>query len=184
MDREEAGGIPRLLKIGGIMEKNKRVFEISVSGFLFVVTLYLFYISVTTVNKFPNQGMSSMDFPKTFFAIQMVFCLIIFFNAVRAWLKTDKADSQASAERPRAIINTKVLVTIVLIVAYAICWNLIGYILSTFLFVVAESRMLDDSKDFWRSLLFALFVAIFTFIVFGILFQVSFPEPLRELLFG
>ncbi len=166
------------------MEKSKRIFEISVSGFLFLLTLYLFYISVTTVNKFPNQGMGSMDFPKTFFAIQMLLCLIIFVNAVRARPKSDKADSQADAARPEGIIKTKVLATIVLIIAYAICWNLIGYILSTFLFVIAESRVLDDSKAFWRSLLFALFVAIFTFIVFGILFQVSFPEPLRELLFG
>ncbi len=166
------------------MEKDKSFFEISVSGFLFLVTLYLFNISVTTVNKFPNQGMSSMDFPKTFFAIQMLFCMIIFFNAVRARLKAEKPDSQSGAQRLGGIINTKVLITIVLIVAYAICWNLIGYILSTFLFVTAESRVLDDSKAFWRSILFALFVAIFTFIVFGILFQVSFPEPLRELLFG
>ena len=75
----------------------------------------------------------------------MLFCLIIFFNAVRARLKAEKPDSQSSALRLGGIINTKVLITIVLIVAYALCWNLIGYILSTFLFVTAESRVLDDS---------------------------------------
>ena len=166
------------------MGRNNRIFEIGVSGFLFIATLYLFYIAITTVNKFPNQGMGSMDFPKIFFAIQMVLCLFIFAKSVRGYLNSNEVAPKTKMEEEESLIKTQVLISIVLTIAYAICWNLIGYLLSTFLFVVAESRVLDNSKSFWRSLVFASFVAVFTYIVFGLLFQVSFPEPLLDLLFG
>jgi len=169
------------------MEKDKKIFEMFVSGFLLLATLYLLYISLTTTNKFVNQGMASMDFPKGIFYIQALFCLIVFVKAFKAYREICKKNGHSPAEgtaKNKPTIDKKVIVSIGLIIIYAACWNILGYLLSTFLFVVAESRVLDSSKALWRSLVFALLTAAFTYIVFGILFQVSLPEPLLELVLG
>lgn len=170
------------------MDKDKRIFEIFVSGFLLAFTLFLLYTSFTTSSKITVvEGLTSMAFPRAILYVQAVFCLFVLGNSTKAYLQ-EKKDREPVTENKkqdkRPLINNKVLFSLVLMIIYVLLWDYLGFILSTILFFTVEAKMLDIEKPLWKCILFGLLVAGFSYIVFGVIFQVSFPEPLFELLLG
>lgn len=167
------------------MDQSKKIFGIFVSAFLLGFTLFLLYTSFTTASLIAVEGLTSMDFPRAIFYFQIVLCVFVLVNSIRTFVqaKRDKAVPEEE-QTPKTLIDRKVLISLILVIAYVILWDIIGYLLSTFLFFTVESRMLDNEKALWKCALIGLIVAGFSYTVFGILFQVSFPEPLLQLIFG
>lgn len=77
---------------------------------------------------------------------------------------------------------TKIIVTILLIVVYAAMWNVIGFFVSTLIFFFVESMLLDTSFSWKKAALLSILYATVVYVVFGLCFNVSFPEPILDMI--
>ena len=71
-----------------------------------------------------------------------------------------------------------------LIILYTICWEIIGFTLSSMIFVFVESRLLDNEKPWKQAVLIALVYTVLLYSVFHFGFGVQFPEPIFEAILG
>lgn len=93
-------------------------------------------------------------------------------------LKKEMTSAPSAFQKGQA---AKIIVTILLIVAYAAMWNVIGFFVSTLIFFFVESMLLDTSS--WKkAALLSILYAIVVYAVFGLCFNVSFPEPILDMI--
>ncbi len=168
------------------MDIRKLKCEIGVTSFILAATIYLQYVAYTTKVRTNVQGMQSMDFPKIILYLLIILCLFILITGIRKLVKfrrLEKAQNQGqeTVDKP-PMIHKKIILSTGLIIAYAIAWNIIGFILSSIAFFYVESRVLDNEKPWWQVLLLSLGYTAIVYVVFGLAFRVSFPEPIFELM--
>ena len=161
------------------MKKNDRIMEAVAVGIIFVLTLLFFYIACTTKVKIAAGGIGPMDFPKIILGIQLLLLLITTFQMIARFRK---GEAEPSGEEPEPLVDRRVILSIVAILVYIICWNVLGFCLSSFLFFSYEAHLLDKEDKLWRILTLGLVATILIYLIFGIGFKVSFPEPLAEIL--
>ena len=183
------------------MDLTKQKMEIAVTACLLALTGFLLMVAYQTPANFKVEGMASMDFPKAIFWIQMILCAYILAKGILNYRKmkaelaalapvvpsADKAvaagevpGEEAALKQP--FMQREVAITLALIIAYAVCWNIIGFGLSSFLFFVAESIVLDRERPIWQALLLGVIMTAVIYFAFGFVFRVSFPEPLLDLI--
>jgi len=163
-----------------IMQRNARVFELSVSIFLFALSGYLFYVALTT-GRPASGGMSSMDFPKAILAVMMLASAVLIGRAVLWFIKNPKGSSKEAAA---PLLPKKAVLTFALICVYAMLWKVLGFFLSSFFFFTVEAKMLDNERPLPMVTLIGFSAAVLMVLVFGVMFKVQFPEPLLELIRG
>lgn len=160
------------------MERNKKKFELGVSVFLLGMVTYLYYVATVT-GKARSTDIASMDFPKAIFVVMMLFCAFLIVQGIIWFIKHPK---DASTAEP--LMHKKALLTFIFICVYAAFWQIIGFSLSTFIFVSVESYMLDTKKPLKRAIIIGFCVMVFMYLVFGMLFNVNFPEPIIKMIRG
>lgn len=161
------------------MKKSIYLYENAVLGTIAAVFAYLLYVARTSPSYSSGGDTASMTFPSWIFLITFLISVIkIFSNAYVA--RNTKSDTSTKCLKKTDI---KVYITLAAIIAYAICWEIIGFSVSTVVFVAGVSHLLRPSCSWLKCLAVAFAVAIFMNIVFGVLFKVDFPEPLLEYLF-
>lgn len=166
-------------------EIRKQKIEIAVTSFLLAATGYLQSVAYTTKVRTNVQGMQSMTFPKILFYIQMALCAFVLISGLLKLQKLKKQQQEKSGETVQAktpLIHQKILISVGLIVLYAIAWEFIGFCLSTVIFFFTESIVLDREKPWWHILLLALGYTALIYSVFHLGFGVAFPEPLFEIM--
>lgn len=161
------------------MKKNDRIMEAVAVGIIFVLTLLFFYIACTTKTKAVAGGIGPMDFPKIILGIQLLLLLITVFQMVG---RIRKSEDRPLKEEKEPLIDKRVVLSIAAILIYIICWNILGFCLSSFLFFSYEAHLLDKEDKLWKILVLGLVATTLIYLVFGIGFKVSFPEPLAEIL--
>lgn len=165
------------------MDLRKQRIEIAVTSAILALTGYLQYVAYTTKVRTNVQGMQSMAFPKIILYVMMALCLVTLAGGIRKYrrLKKELEDLPEKQEKVKEpLIPAKVLISTGLIIVYALCWNWIGFLLSSVLFVFAESRLLDSSKPIWQSVAVAAGYTIIIYLIFSVGFGVRFPEPIFE----
>ncbi|MGI6028675.1 MAG: tripartite tricarboxylate transporter TctB family protein [Candidatus Heteroscillospira sp.] len=161
-------------------ERNKKYFELVFILTLMAVSVFMLYIAQTTGMPTSDGSMSSMAFPKAvYIAILLLNAYLLAVNI--AWLKRHPVD-KSSEKVP--LVPRKAVLTFLFICAYAAMWNVIGFTLSTFIFVLAESLMLDRSRPMKLTVLIAVIACVVMYVVFGVFFKVSFPDPLMDMIRG
>lgn len=161
------------------MKKNDRIMEAIAVAITFLLTLVFFYIACTTKTKAVSGGIGPMDFPKIILGIQLVLLLVI---AVQAVNRFRKRAPEPSEEAKEPLMDKRVLLSIAAILIYIVCWNILGFCLSSFLFFSYEAHMLDKEDKLWKVMALGLVATVLIYLIFGVGFKVSFPEPLAELL--
>ena len=63
-------------------------------------------------------------------------------------------------------------------------WKVIGFSLSTLLFFIGEAIYLDRKRPLWLTILIGVIATVFMYVVFGVLFKVSLPDPLMDMVRG
>ena len=81
-------------------------------------------------------------------------------------------------------LDKRVLIMLAMIIVYAVLWEVIGFCLSSILFVTASSLLLRKNCGWVKALIVGIGSTVILYFVFGYLFKVDFPEPLLELIFG
>lgn len=161
------------------MKKNDRIMEAAAIVVIFLLTLLFFYIACTTKTKAVTGGIQPMDFPKVVLGIQLFLLVITAFQLIA---RGRKNTDEAVREKEEPLVDKRVVFSIAAILIYIICWNILGFCLSSFLFFSYEAHLLDKEDKLWKILILGLVVTILIYLIFGVGFKVSFPEPLMELL--
>ena len=161
-------------------ERNKKIFELGFILALIAVSVYMIYVAQSTGLPTTDGSMTSMAFPKAAY-IGIILLNLYLLAANITWLVRHPVDKN-SEKVP--MVPRKSVITFVLIVVYAAMWNVIGFTLSTFLFVLAESIILDRKRPIWLTLVIAVVACIVMYVVFGMFFKVAFPDPLMDMLRG
>lgn len=163
------------------MEKQKRLCEIFVATFVLAVSSYLLQVAYTARIRTNVTGLNAMAFPKAMLYILIVLCLYVVVNGLIKYgiekKKQQKEQGEGITQR-EAFFGKEVVLSVVLIALYAIGWPFIGFILSSFIFMFAESRLLDAEKPWWHALIVACGYTLLVYFTFNLGFGVSFPEPL------
>lgn len=67
---------------------------------------------------------------------------------------------------------------------YALLWNVLGFSVSTFIYIIAQSFVLKRDVKLLQTVLIALLISVVMYLFFAELFYVNFPEPILEYIFG
>ena len=158
------------------IRKNTFFYENVVLSLLFAVFAYLLYVARTSPSYSSGGDTASMTFPSWIFAITMFICVLKLFLNCFNMKRSGKESKTGEIQKT----HIKVYITLLTIIIYALCWNLVGFSISTVVFVAFVSQMLRPTCPIVKTVVIALGVAIFMNIVFGMFFKVDFPEPLLE----
>lgn len=120
-----------------------------------------------------------MDFPSWIFMLVITLSGLKLLGNIILFVK-----QRISLNGKLDYVDPRVYITLGLILLYAFAWNAIGFSLSTFIFVTIESKLLRRESPWKKSILVGLVTTVFMVLVFGNLFNVDFPEPLYELIWG
>lgn len=159
-----------------INKKTERTYENVVYVIFISFFSYLLNIAFNT-KSFKVNGMQSMTFPKGIISILIVLCATKFIMNIIEIIK-----DRDSKERFEKLHPIKTL-TLALIIIYASLWNIIGFGLSSFIFVSTESKLLKKECSWAMALLIGFSSTALLYISFGFFFNVDFPEPILNLLF-
>ena len=133
-------------------------------------------------------GMKSYTFPVFLYAIMLVCCVVLIIqNRIMAakqkkrWSEMseqEKASMDEETKQQFRFVRTdrRVWITIALLILYVALWNVIGFLLSTLLFVVAETKVLKKEVALWKCLVFAIAVDVVVYLIFCVIFSISLPE--------
>ncbi len=120
------------------------------------------------------NGMQSMTFPKVIFGIIIVMCAVkLLMNII--WMIR-------SGEYGFELLDRRILISLVMIIVYAALWQIIGFGLSSVIFVTIESKLLRNNAPWLHCALVGLGTTVVLYFVFGFLFNVDFPEPILEMI--
>lgn len=164
-----------------MQKRNSKYFELAVSIMIFCVSGYMIYVAQTTGLPTTDGSMTSMAFPRAIYIAIMVMCAYLIAKAI-IWFKNNPK-SEVTAEKG-SLIPKKTVLTFIAICIYAALWEVIGFTLSTLLFVFAESYMLDRKRPIWLTAAVAIGATVIMYVVFGMMFKVSFPDPFMDMIRG
>lgn len=160
------------------MSKSERFYERVVLVIILAVYSFLMYTAVITKSDYSVNGNGPMDFPKWMIGAMIVLCAGRLADNV-LWWSRNRATTQAAEK-----VDRRIYFMMVLIVIYAALWNVLGFCLSTFAFVMLSAQVLKPSNSWLKSALVGLLVTVVVYVVFGMLFRVNFPEPILDLIAG
>lgn len=163
---------------GSFMDKKQstqRWFENVVYMLCIAVFSYLLS-SAMSVKPRAYDGMQSMTFPKIIFSLVILLCVIKLIGNIISMIK----DKELSFERA----DTRVFISLLMIIIYAVMWKLIGFGASSVLFVSAEAKLLRSQVKWWKAAAVGAGSTAVLYFIFGFLFNVDFPEPIISLIFG
>ncbi|MEZ3436239.1 MAG: tripartite tricarboxylate transporter TctB family protein [Lachnospiraceae bacterium] len=149
--------------------KTTRIFELLAAILLGMYSGVMIFYGMTHSVEAANGGMKSYTFPLIMYGIMLVCCVILIIQNRAAAAKSDKG------EKPERL-DKRVWMTIAAILIYVALWKVIGFMLSTFLFVTGESKALKKDEPILRCAAVALGAVAVIYIVFVRVFSISLPE--------
>ncbi len=160
-----------------------RVKEI-VSGSAFVLIGILLLIKASSIKIIPRSGVSSAVFPRIIAWAILIIASIYVILAIVRQKKADVPVDEKPVEKKQTFsefINGKgvILITFVLITAYAFLLSRLGFILSTVLYLIGQIFLLATArqrKRWWFILLIAIVVAVGVYYAFYYGFHLMLPK--------
>jgi len=154
------------------MKKEESFYERIVLILLIIGTGIFYYVACQAKAISLDGGLASMDFPKALLLLLGILCILKLVSNIK----------NMSAENSSESINSdkRILLTIFAIIIYSALWNVLGYCLSTFLFLNAEAKIINKRVNKTQLVVIAFIGTLITFLVFGVAFKVYLPEPILE----
>lgn len=147
-------------------------------NFVYVLAIIVFSFLLNqafTSKQKVYDGMQSMTFPKVIFSIIIFLCVTKLILNIIQLLKHPAITFE--------MIHPKMLISLLMIIAYAALWEIIGFGISSLVYISLESKLLRQTSR-WRNCFFvSLGATAVLYFIFGYLFNVDFPEPLLSLIF-
>jgi hypothetical protein len=158
--------------------RNGTIVSLIVSAFfvLLSVTFLIISIGEAKINS-RGEGMSPMDFPRIMLGAIFIFAAIILIISIRETIKM----KVSGKEQGEPVLNLRIIVGMVSIIVYIILWNIVGFSISTVLYIFGLAYFLNTTIKWWQGLLVAGGFTVLMDLVFVQLFAVMFPEPLWDI---
>ena len=129
---------------------------------LFVVFLTAYYAALS----YPP---ASANYPKLLLTVGMVLCVALF---IQSFLSTPKGEMVSIAKHD--LIN--LLISLVLMALYVFAIPVIGYVVSTFSYMMAQMWVLNRKSKISTNFLIAVAVNILLYFAFGVFLNVFLPK--------
>lgn len=169
-------------------DKTSRFYELLAAlilgGYCVVMIIYS---QLHPINTNVN-GMKSYTFPVFLYIIMLACCVVLIIQNRIMAAKQKKRWSEMSEQEKSSLdeetknqfrfvrTDKRVWITIALLIIYVALWNVIGFLLSTLLFVVAETKALKKEVSLLKCFLFAIAVDVVVYLIFCVIFSISLPE--------
>ena len=161
-------------------KRNMRVFTCITSGFLILLSSPLLWIALTT--KYPRavrDAIKPMYFPAAALAFIIVACLILFAYNLFMIAKEKRLRILAGVTLEKfTFISPKALITIVGTVIYALLWNVLGFSISSMLFMACISKVIEPERPLKQIIPVSIISSLCIYLLFTFVFRVPFPEPI------
>lgn len=160
------------------MQKSERKIELLVLMLTVAGIALLLQNAQIAAGKFVGKGIGPMLFPQIILSIMLFLSMIRMVVTIRYLVYHRK---QQDEKKQRDI---RTIATYLLIVVYALLWNVLGFSVSTFIYIIAQSFVLKRDVKLLQTVLIALLISVVMYLFFAELFYVNFPEPILEYIFG
>ncbi len=168
--------------------KTARVFELIAALLLGTYSAVMIIYAKTHPASMTGDGMASYTFPVIMYAVMLVCCIILIIqNRITAAKKAKEYKQLTETERKNIgeekkkeyvfeKLDVRVWITIALILIYVALWQILGFMISTFLFVICEAKVLKKDEPIGKCILVALGAVLIIYLIFVRLFSISLPE--------
>lgn len=168
----------------------KTNYELFILIFLLIFAAIFMYDGLTSPipKVYADEAVSPYGIPIAIIGLLMFLCSALLIKNIVERLKVKKMNAAKIESAPIEIDkdtmekrasekkkNMKITVSIVMIIAYVLSWELIGFLLATMLFVVAQTMILPEKPSIKMSLLVAVITTGSCQLVFHNLFRIQFP---------
>lgn len=169
-------------------DKTSRIFElitaVLLGGFSVVMIIYAAMDHVAA----GGPGMASYTFPMGIFGLILICCVVVIVKNILLSIKKKKEYTSLTQEEKADLsdekkkeyffekLDIRIWITVGAMLVYVALWQVLGFLVSTFLFVICESKVLKKDEAVWKSALVALAVDLIIYIVFIRIFAISLPE--------
>lgn len=147
-------------------------------NFVYIICIIFFSILIHQALEAKPQkydGMQSMTFPKVIFGAIIILCAVKLIANIVTMIRTGDYGFE--------IVDPRIIISLIMIVLYAVLWEVIGFGLSSVLFVIIESKILRSEAKWIHCFFVSVGTTAVLYFVFGFLFNVDFPEPILNLIF-
>ena len=169
-------------------DKTSRIFEmitaVLLGGFSLVMIIYAGMDHIDAV----GPGMASYSFPLGIFGVIFICCIVVIIKNIFLSIKkgkeyrglTEKERDELSEEKKEEYVfqklDKRVWITVGVMIIYVGLWQVLAFLLSTILFVIAEAKILKRDEPIWKAVVIAVVVDLIIYIVFIRIFAISLPE--------
>jgi putative tricarboxylic transport membrane protein len=152
------------------------------SGGLAAFFAYCFvYISMTApANKVGE--LSGSQYPQIIIILLEVFLIINIIKIIKGTPKADKNLKSITSVDYKGFYKSKLILGIAILLAYAFAMDYLGFLIGTFLFVMAYAWLLGE-KRIKNLLLYSVLISVILYILFSFGLDVMLPRgvgPLRD----
>lgn len=121
--------------------------------------------------QFPNDVRT---YPMVVCIAGVLFSAVLLGRSLTVHSRTkNQPDTEEHMEKAQIV---KIFVTVVAAVVYVVLTGVIGYFVTTFIFVAAFSYYLDNKQKIWSYLLFALILDGLLYLAFDLFLKVRLPQ--------
>jgi putative tricarboxylic transport membrane protein len=107
------------------------------------------------------------------FLLGLALLFVSLFVLIPALRQKEKDESSAFFPEPGSLRN--LLLAVIALFAYGFAMEYIGYLLTTFLFMLITGRLMEP-KGWWTTTLVALLTAVLSYLLFVVLMEVQLPQ--------
>lgn len=162
------------------MDRKTRTYELLVTLMIMGLVAFFLIVALTDPVKVAGKGMGPMEFPVAVFLIMLLLGSVVLLENYRARKADAPGVSPREEEEPSASRDWRLPATIFLIVVYALMWKVVGFSLSTLVYIAVQARTLNRKTSWLRCLAVGIGAVALVYVVFGMLFSIELPEPLLE----
>ena len=167
-----------------VKERDKRLFTIICCVFFILAGVPLLIIAINT--KYPPLIVPARAFQPLYVPIAMLIVILsistglLILNIIKM-IKTRSELIRAGESLKKFIIATpNEIIVFAGAVLYVIMWNIIGFTLSTIIYVALISKRLESERP-WRQVIpVAIGLGLFVFLLFTVVFKVFFPDRIMR----
>ena len=165
-------------------ERDKRIFTIICCSFFVLAAVPVFIVSVTS--KYPPMLVPERAFKPHYVPSAMLAVVIsvsvglLIVNTVKLIRARSNRIKVGESIKKFIVATPNAILAMAGAILYAIAWRLIGFTLSTIIFIALLSKKLEPERPWKQVIPVAIGLGLFVFFLFVIVFKVFFPDRIMR----
>ena len=153
------------------MKKSAHFYELLTTFIFLILGIVFLFESLATKQHAPVGQLSSMDFPRTIVILIIGVSIYLIVRNLLANKYVFQGFKEVLDETDK-----RIWISCALIIMYALAWNYLSFLISTFLYFVVQAKVIDKSRKIKQCILVAFCATVAIYLVFSLVFNIRFPE--------